>query len=435
MIDIINNKSSYKWNFNEDDWFVHILLGKLEIRHRIFILKNYNVSNINDIVFDAFNIIKEHRSKLELESMSFINKKKYLVLFNNSNKIQISLEEEYRLKELIEQYKIYELISWFHIGKNVKVFKHCVLKKQEILEKIYPIVDQSIRKVIGSKVIHPYRPEFEEAVNNAWLSIIKYLPKIDTSRVMFSIFVGIGHRSAIYFNASNLKDSYNTINNTSLKITDNDEDGISEDSFFNNALQKNLDIDIDGVEDDILNEIDSFNIEDSFYIDTANDEIEDIINNIDNPDRLTYMQQNILAYSYNILSGKIKRICLEKIYAEFFNDLINYKISEKIIIKHTQILMDIMNLATLDPNIAKDASNSNLVFKLFKDWLKEKIDIKLHKYNIIYDANMDSGKKEQIKELIKREELMINYLKEHKDDIIVKLLEFKNACTNTSLKI
>ena len=64
--------------------------------------------------------IKEHRTKLELESESFINKKKYLMVNDNNSKTQITLEEEYKLKDLIEQYKIYELIGWFHVGKKYK---------------------------------------------------------------------------------------------------------------------------------------------------------------------------------------------------------------------------------------------------------------------------------------------------------------------------
>lgn len=431
MLDIVN-KSAFNWNFNEDDWFVDLIMSHPDIRHRIFILKNYSLSKINDIIYEIYTLVKEYRNKLELESQSFIDKKKYLTLAENSSKIQITLEDEYRLKDLIDKYKIFEFISWFHLGKNAKIFKHCTLQKQEILEKIYPIVDLSIRKVIGSKVIGPYTLEFEEAVNNAWLAIIKYLPKIDTSKVMFSIFVGIGHRSAIYYNATNLKEKYNVVRINDLDVINDKHEGLGEELFVNTVVSNNPDNDyeITDVEDDILNEIDSIDIEQTFYLESVNDEIDDIVNALENPEKTSCLQQNILAHSYNILSGKIKKMCFEKIFAEFFNDLINAKISEKIISKHTPILTEIMDIATIDPNIINDGESNNQIYKLFRDWLKEKIDSKLYKYNIRLDDKTDALKKQQALEIVKREDLMIKYIKEHKSEILSKLLEFKSACIN-----
>jgi hypothetical protein len=431
MLDIVN-KSAFNWNFNEDDWFVDLIMSHPEIRHRIFILKNYSLSKINDIIYEIYSLVKEYRNKLELESQSFIDKKKYLTLAENSSKIQITLEDEYRLKDLIDKYKIFEFISWFHLGKNAKIFKHCTLQKQEILEKIYPIVDLSIRKVIGSKVIGPYTLEFEEAVNNAWLAIIKYLPKIDTSKVMFSIFVGIGHRSAIYYNATNLKEKYNVVRINDLEIINDKQEGLGEELFVNTVVSNNPDNDyeITDVEDDILNEIDSIDIEQTFYLESVNDEIDDIVNSLENPEKTSCLQQNILAHSYNILSGKIKKMCFEKIFAEFFNDLINSKISEKVISKHTPILTSIMDIATIDPNIANDIESNTQIYKMFRDWLKEKIDSKLYKYNIRLDDKTDVLKKQQALEIVKREDLMIKYIKEHKTEILPKLLEFKSACIN-----
>ena len=431
MLDIVN-KSAFNWNFNEDDWFVDLIMSHPEIRHRIFILKNYSLSKINDIIYEIYSLVKEYRNKLELESQSFIDKKKYLTLAENSSKIQITLEDEYRLKDLIDKYKIFEFISWFHLGKNAKIFKHCTLQKQEILEKIYPIVDLSIRKVIGSKVIGPYTLEFEEAVNNAWLAIIKYLPKIDTSKVMFSIFVGIGHRSAIYYNATNLKEKYNVVRINDLDIINDKREGLGEELFVNTVVSNNPDNDyeINDVEDDILNEIDSIDIEQTFYLESVNDEIDDIVNSLENPEKTSCLQQNILAHSYNILSGKIKKMCFEKIFAEFFNDLINSKISEKVISKHTPILTSIMDIATIDPNIANDIESNTQIYKMFRDWLKEKIDSKLYKYNIRLDDKTDVLKKQQALEIVKREDLMIKYIKEHKTEILPKLLEFKSACIN-----
>ena len=120
---IPNNKYFFRWNFAEDDWLIDILLNDKVIRHQLFIVKNYNLYKINDCIYELLNKIQKYRTELELNSQTFINKKKYLTLFKNDNKIQISLEEEYLLKELIEQYKIYEAICWFHIGKNNKIVK------------------------------------------------------------------------------------------------------------------------------------------------------------------------------------------------------------------------------------------------------------------------------------------------------------------------
>ena len=112
-IDLEQNGSSfsdlmYKWKFKEDDWLVNIVLGNPNIRFRIFRLKSYNSQEINNIIYDIYKDVKKHRMKLELNSKEFIEKKKYLTDPSNSDKIQISLEDEYTLKYLIEMYKLYE---------------------------------------------------------------------------------------------------------------------------------------------------------------------------------------------------------------------------------------------------------------------------------------------------------------------------------------
>ena len=106
----------------------------------------------------------------------------------------------------------------FHIGKNDKIIKHCSIEKQKIIDKIYPIVGTTIEKVIGSKVIKPTlfkdissKPNFDDAVNNAWFNIVKYLPKIDTSKPMFSIFVGTAQGSAKNFKLDSYKKEMNQI--------------------------------------------------------------------------------------------------------------------------------------------------------------------------------------------------------------------------------
>ena len=160
------------------------------------------------------------------------------------------------------------------------------------------------------------------------------------------------------------------------------------------------------------------------------DDIEKIIESIEKDNNINYLQENILAYSFNILSGKMKKICFEKIFAEFFNDLINSKISEKVINKHSPTLIEIMNLVSIDPRLIDNVEYNNKIYKLFKDWLKEKISAKLRKYNIKISSNMDEFKKQQILELIKRENKMLTYIKDNKNDFIKKLLEFKNNCIN-----
>ena len=237
----------YKWKFKEDDWLVNVVLSNPNVRFRIFRLKSYNSQEINNIIYDIYKDVKKYRTKLELNSKEFLEKKRYLTDPNNADKIQISLEDEYTLKYLIEMYKLYELISWFHIGKNDKIIKHCSIEKQKIIDKIYPIVGTTIEKVIGSKVIKPTlfkdissKPNFDDAVNNAWFNIVKYLPKIDTSKPMFSIFVGTAQGSAKNFKLDSYKKEMNQINMSALERNDEnmDEDKGIDDRLVEEAMQR-----------------------------------------------------------------------------------------------------------------------------------------------------------------------------------------------------
>jgi len=89
-----------------------------------------------------------------------------------------------------------------------------------------------------------------------------------------------------------------------------------------------------------------------------------------------------------------------------------------------------MNLVTLDPSLVDNTEYNNKVYKLFKDWLKEKIRAKLYKYNIKITNDMDEFKREQVLELVKRENRMLKYIKENKSSFMKKLLEFRNNCIN-----
>jgi predicted transcriptional regulator len=39
-------------NFSEDDWLIDIIFQKKKIRHQLFIVKNYNMNILNEIIFD-----------------------------------------------------------------------------------------------------------------------------------------------------------------------------------------------------------------------------------------------------------------------------------------------------------------------------------------------------------------------------------------------
>lgn len=418
----------YKWKFKEDDWLVNVVLSNPNIRFRIFRLKSYNSQEINNIIYDIYKDVKKYRTKLELNSKEFLEKKRYLTDPNNADKIQISLEDEYTLKYLIEMYKLYELISWFHIGKNDKIIKHCSIEKQKIIDKIYPIVGTTIEKVIGSKVIKPTlfkdissKPNFDDAVNNAWFNIVKYLPKIDTSKPMFSIFVGTAQGSAKNFKLDSYKKEMNQINMSALDKNDD----MDEDTFINKVAYNNDDYnEAFDIESDIIDNIDNGIDYSKFDLNNIIDEDSNLeFSNIENS-VYTSLEQNILSFSYTMLSGKVKRLCYKKIFAEFFIELITSKIDENIIRKHTPILIDIMNATSYDMTKVDDVEMINCVYKLFKDWIKARINNKMRRYNINYKQMTNI----QLSEILKDENAILKYLKENKSDIIKELLEYRKAC-------
>ncbi|HCF37566.1 MAG TPA: hypothetical protein DER56_00585, partial [Thermosipho africanus] len=113
------------------------------------------------------------------------------------------------------------------------------------------------------------------------------------------------------------------------------------------------------------------------------------------------------------------------------NDVINSKIPEKILNKHSPAVIEIMNLTNVDESIINNEEANNTIYKLFRDWIKDKIDSKLHKYGInVKDETIMQTKKQQILEIIKRENLMLKYIKDNKNDFIKELLKFKNDCIN-----
>lgn len=409
--------SLLSWSFKENDWLVEYIFNNKNILFKILTLKDYQTNKIDEIVLNIINNIKPIREKLENSSESFKKKKEYLNNKNNKN-IQISLNDEYTLKNLIEMYKIYEFIGWIHLGKNIKILKYCINKKKNILENIYPIVYLSIRKVIGSKVIDPYLEEFEEAVNNAWLSIIKYLNKIDTSKVMFSIFLGISHRSAIYYNAIRLRYNYNTVRLSELENKTNDESELFDDeTFIKNVSDSNESFDNDHYEDYILDEIDAENITYDYISSIVNkdlineEQIDKYIDEIDGSMGITSkFNQNLLTYCFNNTSGKIKKLCFNKIFSYFFIDLLNNNIDEKIIKKHSTSILN-----TFNNNISEEELlniNEN-IYIMLKDWVK-------NKYN-----NMQNKDK-----YITNEKNILNYMKNNKQNIYTSLKKFIEDSNN-----
>ena len=138
------------------------------------------------------------------------------------------------------------------------------------------------------------------------------------------------------------------------------------------------------------------------------------------------LQQNIIAKSYDILSGKIKKLCYEKIFAEFFIDLINNQINEEVLKKHVNVIMNVIDTANKDSSVLTDDEANEKLYKFFKDWMKDKIKVKLIRF-----ANTDQTSsfiQDQISEAIKREKTIIKYLKDNKHEMIKNFLLYKNKC-------
>ena len=138
----------------------------------------------------------------------------------------------------------------------------------------------------------------------------------------------------------------------SLRSVSDDDDGVGEDLFVSTVVGNSVEGNYDtvSVEDDVIDRIDSGSVGEEFYLESADsmtEETERIIESLEGDNKASYLQQNVLAHSFNILSGKVKKLCFEKIFAEFFSDLINSKVSERILIKHSPTLIEVMNLTCL----------------------------------------------------------------------------------------
>ena len=104
--------------------------------------------------------------------------------------------------------------------------------------------------------------------------------------------------------------------------------------------------------------------------------------------------------------------------------MITSKIDENIIRKHTPVLIDIMNAANNDNTKANDTNMNNSVYKLFKDWIKARINTKMRRYNINYKQSNSV----QLSEILKDENAILKYLKDNKSEILKELLEYRKLC-------
>jgi hypothetical protein len=418
---VITKKKQYsKFPFGPDDFIVDILFNDKYFRYEVFILREYKIKDIDNLVLYILPIIQNKRHEMEEKNMSFQEKKLYLQENNNNSKIQITLDGEEEIKTCIEKYKIYEFINWFHLYRNDKIVEYCSERKKEILDHIYPIVYLPICKVIGSKVISPANYDiFEDVINMAWVNIIKYIPKMDTSKVMFSIFVATAQNSAKNFRTNYREDNYKFIKMTDLESILNigDEEDISE-SFVDGYLHMN---NIFGTNDENLD------------IDELIDSIgyDDIIDEMGHNNITNNIKKLVEQYSYSVLAyTKQKNINnIFKIFAKFFIDLINNNIPLHIIQKHSNSILNIFDtnnqiLSKFDTGKMKE--NNKSVYKLFKDFIKYKMQNKLNSTGTDKSNNLSVVKMKQYHKVVDNELLMMNILQENQHKIFNELLKYKN---------
>jgi hypothetical protein len=429
MIDIIDNnneeiivKQRYiKWSFKPDDKIVETMIHDNYFFYEVMILREYKIKDIDELVLYILPKIQKKRQELEDKNVSFQEKKVYLANNINNNKIQININEEYKIKNLVEKYKIYEFIRWFHLCRNDKIVEYCDKQKSDILNDIYPLVYLSICKVIGSKVVSPSNYDiFEDVVNMAWVNIIKYIPKMDTSKVMFSIFVATAQNSAKNFRANYREDNYKMIKMTDLEAmlnVKNDEE--ASENFLDGYLQINNLLEANNIDDSIenlINEMDYDSVIDEMYQDTNN---------------INHIQKQVEQYSYNVLTySKQKSIInLFRIYAEFFIELINNNIPITIIQKHSNSILNIFDINSQINYDKKDEKrlkedNKN-IYKFFKDYIRYKIQIKLSNSGIDQN-NLSLIKMKQHNKIAEDEFNMLNILQENQHKMLFELLKYRN---------
>jgi len=298
-----------------------------------------------------------------------------------------------------------------------------MMQRYNILDLIYPKIQLSIRKVIGSKVYDPTNIEFEEAVNNAWVSIIKYMTKIDTTKVMFSIFIATAHRSALYMKSLNNHNNYHVQTISTYKYYNHLND--FDDDCILNYKNHQLEDDEETLETLLIDKIDN----------DYEDQLEEIESN--HADQLSTLKSNILSYSFTILSLS-KKPSIQKILAEFFIDMINKNLSKEIIERNATTIINTMDMNYCTINQINNDTNNQKFYKLFRDFLQFKIRLKVEKFTNLQISNESSptSKKENKRisktpyylELTKKERELMKYLLSNKENIISELMIFRENC-------
>lgn len=434
----VNGVKKYKdWPFKPDDWLINFIFSQKDTIFEILTIKDYKSNTIQAIVLDLYMKIEKIRIEKEEQDAMFIKKKEFLIKAekNGDKSIQIPLEGEYSLKKYITLYKIYEFIGWFaKLRGESTIFKICILEKQRLIEKIVPIADLSVRKVIGAKVISRKSDLFEDFVNSAWAAIITFMPKIDPSRVLFSCLVSIANKSSVFALARHLKHVYKTVQLSVLEDKMNQSDDIDGEFFISSVVNKNEGITASSLEDEMLDKIDkdleleSENLsilEDGSDIDmdeilrnTTLDE-ESVYKSVSNLNRNSSIEQKILSYCFTVLSGKIRKVCYQKIYAEFFIDLIDQNIPRKIINKYANLFLNVINFDELSSMTATDNENINeSLVRMLKSWIKSKQETKLKE-------NVNKENKYSVK--VEREQKNYEFVRDNKN-ALEELIKFRKDC-------
>lgn len=429
------------WPFQPGDWMITDIFTDPEMLYKLMTIKNYKYNQVYSLVLEIYNKVEKKRKELEEKDAAFMKKKAYLLNAEamNNKKIQITLEGEYSLKKYISLYKIYELISFCsRLRDEYTIFKICVLEKQKLVEKIVPLLDLSIRKVIGAKIVSVKSDQFEDAVSNAWFAIINYLPKIDPARVIFSIAVSVAHKSAYFFMARQLKHTYHTVQLSVLEDKMSKDDDIEGEFFLTSAANKNEGINADSIEEDLADKVD-MNTQIEQYqemvdyinaqsIETYDDKVFDENEMFGEgtygmTDRNDAIEQRILSYSFTVLSGKIRKICYTKIYAEFFIDLINHNIPQKLISKYANLFLNVINFDELSSLNTDDTKINDSLIRLLKGWIKAKQEAKL-KENVTKTNKYDKR--------VEREQEIYEYIRDNKN-ALDELVRFRKDCLQFKL--
>jgi hypothetical protein len=193
-----------------------------------------------------------------------------------------------------------------------------------------------------------------------------------------------------------------------------DEEDISE-SFVNGYLHMN---NIFG------NDNDNLDIDD--LIDNLG--YDEIIDEIGQDNSISDIRKTVEQYSYNVLAytkqNNINNIF--KIFAKFFIDLINSNIPSFLIQKHSNYILNIFDINAAKYDVVKMKESNKNIYKLFKDYIKYKMNTKLNTTGIDKNNNLSVVKMKQYNKVIEDELLMMNILQQDQHRIFNELLKYKN---------